>query len=53
MCVRHTSADAYQYGYDVVVAKDATDAFTKEDYEYGLKYLKETYGAEITDVDTL
>lgn len=53
MCVRHTSADAYQLGYSVVVAKDATDSFTQEDYDYGIKYLKEVYGAEITDVDTL
>ncbi len=53
MCVRHTSADAYQHGYDVVVAKDATDAFTEQDYLSGLEYLKATYGAEITDVDTL
>ena len=53
MCVRHTSADAYQLGYNVVVAKDATDSFTQEDYDYGIKYLKEVYGAEITDVDTL
>jgi nicotinamidase-related amidase len=53
MCVRHTSADAYQYGYDVVVAKDATDSFTEEDYNYGIKYLKETYDAEISDVDTI
>ena len=53
MCVRHTAADAYQLGYDVVVAKDATDSFTEEDYLYGIKYLKETYGARVTDVDTL
>ena len=53
MCVRHTSADAYQLGYKVVVASDATDSFTKEDYDYGIKYLKEVYGAEITDVDSL
>ena len=32
MCVRHTSADAYQYGYNVLVAKDATDSFTEEDF---------------------
>lgn len=53
MCVRHTAADAYQLGYDVVVAKDATDSFTKEDYDYGIKYLADTYGAVITDVDSL
>lgn len=53
MCVRHTSADAYQYGYNVVVAKDATDSFTEEDYNYGISYLKATYDAEISDVDTI
>ena len=53
MCVRHTSADAYQYGYDIVVASDATDSFTEEDYIYGIKYLKDTYGAEISDVDSI
>ena len=53
MCVRHTTADAYCLGYNIVVAKDATDSFTKEDYDYGIKYLKEVYGAEITDVDSL
>ena len=48
MCIRDS-----QLGYDIVVAKDATDSFTEEDYQYGLKYLKEVYGAEITDVDSL
>jgi nicotinamidase-related amidase len=46
MCVRHTSADAYCLGYDVVVAKEATDSFTEEDYISGLAYLKTCYGAE-------
>ncbi len=53
MCVRHTGADAYQLGYDLIVAKDATDSFTQEDYDYGLKYFVATYGATITDVDSL
>lgn len=53
MCVRHTSADAYSYGYKVVVAKDATTSFTEEDHLYGLDYLKQVYGAEIKDVDSL
>ncbi|MBQ9711819.1 MAG: cysteine hydrolase [Bacteroidales bacterium] len=46
MCVRHTSADAYCLGYDVVVAKEATNSFTEQDYLYGLEYLKTCYGAE-------
>lgn len=46
MCVRHTSADAFSLGYDVVVAKEATDSFTEEDYTSGLAYLKTCYGAD-------
>ena len=46
MCCRHTSADAYQLGYKVVVAKEATDSFTLEDYQGGLAYLKTCYGAD-------
>lgn len=53
MCVRHTSADAYMLGYKVVVATDCTDSFTKEDYEYGIKYLKDVYGAELYTADEL
>lgn len=33
-------------GYDVVVAKEATDSFTEEDYNIGLAYLKTCYGAD-------
>ena len=46
MYCRHTSADAYCLGYDVVVAKEATNAFTEEDYQGGLAYLKTCYGAD-------
>ena len=46
MCVRHTSADAYCLGYNVVVAKEATDSFTEEDYINGLAYLKTCYDAD-------
>ncbi len=53
MCVRHTSADAYCLGYNVVVASDATDSFTQEDYDGGIKYLKEVYGAKVYTVDEL
>ena len=46
MCVRHTSADAYCLGYDVVAAKEAMNSFTEEDYQGGLAYLKTCYGAD-------
>ena len=53
MCCRHTSADAYMLGYDVVVAKEATNAFTEEDYLGGLAYLKTCYGADACTNDEL
>ena len=53
MCVRHTSADAFQLGYNVVVAKEATDSFTEQDYLYGLDYLKICYGADAYTNDEL
>ncbi len=53
MCCRHTSADAYCLGYDVVVAKEATNAFTEEDYLSGLAYLKTCYGADAYTNDEL
>ena len=53
MCVRHTAADAYYRGYSIIVPTDGVDSFTEEDYQAGLKYLREVYGAVITDVDTI
>lgn len=53
MCVRHTSADAYCLGFEVVVASDATDSFTEADYQSGIEYLKSVYGATVYTVDEL
>jgi nicotinamidase-related amidase len=53
MCVRHTAADAFFRGYNIVVAKDGVEAFTEEDQEQGLKYLENVYGAKIMQVDEI
>ena len=53
MCVRHTAADAYYRGYNIIVPTDGVDSFTEEDYQGGLKYLKEVYGARLVTVDEL
>jgi len=53
MCCRHTAADAYYLGYDIVAARETTDSFTEEDYQGGLKYLKEVYGARICSLEEL
>lgn len=53
MCVRHTAADAYYRGYNIIVPTDGVESFTEEDYQSGLRYLKEVYGAELTTVEEL
>ena len=51
ICVRHTAASAFYRGYRIVVPRDGVEAFTRRDYEEGLKYLEKIYGTEITTVD--
>jgi nicotinamidase-related amidase len=53
ICVRHTAADAFFRGYKIVIAKDGVEAFTEEDHEQGLKYLKDIYNAKMMTVDEI
>lgn len=53
LCVQHTAADAYFYGYDVVVANDATAAFTENDHNGAIDFMKKAYAARIATVDKL
>jgi len=53
MCVRHTAADAFFRGYQIVIAKDGVEAFTQEDQDQGLKYLENVYGAKIMMVNEI
>lgn len=50
MCVRHTAADAFYLGYDIVVPRDGVESFTEGEYQEGLEYLKRIYGATISTV---
>jgi nicotinamidase-related amidase len=43
ICMRHTSADAFYRGYEITVPQDGVEAFTDEDHESGLKYLRDIY----------
>ena len=53
ICVRHTAADAFFRGYKIIIAKDGVEAFTQEDHEQGLKYLKDVYNAKIMAVNEI
>ena len=45
MCVRHTSADAFNLGLRIIVPTDGVEAFTDADHDGGLAYLRQVYGA--------
>lgn len=47
MCCRHTAADAFMRGFQVIVAEDCLNAFTEEDHKSGIDYLKNVYAARI------
>lgn len=47
LCIRHTAADAFFRGYQIVVAKDGVEAFNVEEQEQALKYLEYVYNAKI------
>lgn len=53
MCVRHTAADAFFRGYNIIIAKDGVEAFSQKDQEEGLKYLENVYNAKIMAVDEI
>ena len=46
-CARHTSADAFQRGYDLVWVTDALDAFTDDAHRQGLEYFKAWYASDL------
>jgi len=53
MCVQHTAADAYMWGYKVILPTDGIEAFSDENYQDGLAYMKAFHGAEITDIESV
>lgn len=53
LCVRHTAADAFYWGFKIIVPKETTTAFTAEDSDSGLAYFRDVYNAELTTVKEL
>lgn len=47
ICLRHTTADAFFRGYQVIVPRDAVEAISEEDHESGLKYLETIYKVDL------
>ncbi|WP_338603198.1 isochorismatase family cysteine hydrolase [Sulfolobus tengchongensis] len=43
ICVRHTAADAFFRGYEIIIPHDAVNSFTDAQHFLGLKYLRYAY----------
>ena len=52
-CCRHTSADAFFRGFDIIVPRETTDTLTQEDCDRGLDYIKNIYGGTICSMKDL
>jgi nicotinamidase-related amidase len=53
LCVRHTTADAFFRGYQVVVPRDAVESLSDEDHQSGLRYLEVMYRIDLPDTKQL
>ncbi len=47
ICVFHTAWDAFYYGFNIIVVRDAVAAFSRDDHKYALNYMEKIYGAKI------
>jgi nicotinamidase-related amidase len=47
ICLRHTTAEAFFRGYQVIVPKDAVEAISEDDHQAGLAYLETMYKADL------
>lgn len=53
ICIRHTAADAFFRGYELVVPEEGVNSFTEQQHRIGLRYLAYSYIAEVTDTKTV
>jgi nicotinamidase-related amidase len=47
ICIRHTSADAFFRGYQIIIVKDGVEALTIREKDESLKYLEYVYNAKL------
>jgi nicotinamidase-related amidase len=53
ICDRHTSYDAFVRGFELIVPDDGVDAFTEEEHNSGLEYIRRFYGAKIMNTNDI
>jgi len=53
ICGKHTSYDAFTRGLRIVIAEDGVQAFSEEEHQSGLEYIRKIYGADIEKIDKI
>ncbi len=53
ICVQNNVAHAFFSGYETIVPRDCTASIDEDLHEHALKYMKNIYGTEITNSDTV
>lgn len=53
ICIQHTVADAFFRGYRVIVPQDCVESVDAPTQQAAIKYLRKTYGCEITTINEL
>lgn len=53
LCIRHTAADAFFRGYDIIVVEDGVEAFSETDQRQALKYLEYVYDAKAMPANSI
>jgi nicotinamidase-related amidase len=48
ICVQHTAADAFFRSYKIIIPKDCVEAVDASTQDTAIKFLRKTYGCEIT-----
>ncbi len=53
ICVRHTAADAFCWGYRLHIPRNCVSAFSPEEFQADLAYLQTVYGADTEPFETV
>jgi nicotinamidase-related amidase len=53
LCIAHTVADAYQWGYQIIIPADATISFAPQANASSLQYFKQNYAAKVKSVNQI
>jgi nicotinamidase-related amidase len=47
ICVMHTAVDAFYRGYNLIIVKDAVEAFSEDYHKLGLEFMEKLYSAKL------